>query len=132
MAGSGSLNSTERLFFGEDYASLTNPIATNVFPGPGSRVRIQVGSPTFPNSNFPAPLPITGSDGEVALKIDHTGNSPYECIHLVAIAFSGNAQDQDGDGYLDVWEEMHRSSIRTVNCSRTCMPWGRGRTRRTS
>ena len=34
MAGSGSLNSTERLFFGEDYASLTNPIATNVFPGP--------------------------------------------------------------------------------------------------
>ena len=97
LVGSGAGNTSERLWVGDDAQNLAR-IATNPFPAAGSPSSDRAwDAPTFP-------LAISAADGEYAIKVDHSSNSPYDCLSWVAIVSSATVEDTDKDGLLNQWE----------------------------
>ena len=113
LVGSGAGNSTDRLWVGNDASSLSR-ISVDPFKGVGSAASDRAwDGPTFP-------LSISGAQGEFAMKVDHSSDSPYDCFVVVAIVTSAIVEDTDKDGMLNQWETDGRISEDHLRCRRQC------------
>ena len=104
LVGSGAGNTSDRLWVGDD-ALEPRPYLGNPFKGVGSASSDRAwDAPTFP-------LAISGAQGEYAIKVDHSSDSPYDCLSWVAIVSSATVEDTDKDGLLTLWETDGRYQI---------------------
>ncbi|HVG55746.1 MAG TPA: Ig-like domain-containing protein [Vicinamibacterales bacterium] len=109
IVGSGAKNTTERMFFNNS----TAPIGTDLIPFPlgsegGSGSDRAWANPTVDVSGNMAPLttaPSSGFGETVWTSVDHTSNSPYECLSWAAVIFSTAVKDADRDGLPDGLED---------------------------
>jgi hypothetical protein len=102
IGGSGAPNSTDRLFFkGTQLA--TNPFVASATPSSDRGWS----SPTFDvTAQMPGNDFADGFGETVTAQIDHTNDSPYECISLAAMVFSTTIEDADFDGLPDRLEDV--------------------------
>ena len=111
IVGSGARNTTERLLFSNaDVANSNDVVATDLFPFPlgqgGNGSDRAWANPTIDVSGkMPSEATTPSGFGEtVSLAIDHTNNSPYECLSWAAVIFSTKVKDADADGLPDALE----------------------------
>src|SRR6185503_10482404 len=113
ITGGGAKNSTERVWFGPTATSL-GVIATNAFASAAHAASDRGWSnPTFDSqTNVTMASKIPGDrvsgDGygeQVRTRVDHSSNTPYDCLATAAIIFSTAVQDTDDDGLVDLLED---------------------------
>src|SRR5688572_5198486 len=110
IVGSGSKNETERIKF--NGTGVGDVVATDPFPFPlgnqgGNGSDRAWSNPTYDVSGKmqQASNPVSGFGETATTEVDHTNNSPYECLSWAAVIFSTAVKDVDADGLPDGLED---------------------------
>jgi len=108
IVGSGAKNQTERLKFNGTVVTQ----ATDPFPFPlgdqgGNGSDRAWANPTYDVSGKmqQESSPVSGFGETATTEVDHTNNTPYECLSWAAVIFSTAVKDVDADGLPDGLED---------------------------
>ena len=110
IVGSGAKNETERIKF--NGTANADVVATDPFPFPlgnqgGNGSDRAWSNPTYDVSSKmqQASSPVSGFGETATTEVDHTNNTPYECLSWAAVIFSTAVKDVDADGLPDGLED---------------------------
>jgi hypothetical protein len=108
IVGSGSKNETERLKFNASVVTeATDPFKFPLGNQGGNGSDRAWSNPTYDVSGKmqQATSPVSGFGETATTEVDHTNNTPYECLSWAAVIFSTAVKDVDRDGLPDGLED---------------------------